>query len=120
MKKLLVIFTLLIGSISPITISAGDKPIPIVIKKKKPAPIGNGIGYAPINLPIEVTFDDATGVLTVSAPEDMEGRVYVYNVDGTLEGSSKTLNATFTLTSSGMHIVAIEGDSWIGEAKIIF
>ena len=114
------IFISIVCLLSFAVMSADTKPVIIGFKKKKNGSIGNGIGYTPINLPINITCDDATGVLTVSAPEDMEGRVYVYNVDGTLEGSSQTLNATFTLTSSGMHIVAIEGDSWIGEAKIIF
>ena len=115
-KKLLLCLSLILGTMP---LLADRTPVTITFKKKKTGGVGETIGRAPMNLPIEVTCDDATGILTVSAPEDMEGRVYVYNVDGTLEGSSQTLNATFTLTFSGMHVIAIEGDSWIGEGRII-
>ncbi len=105
-------------------IFADDTPITIIIKKKSgigSGGIGSGSpGHAPMHLPIEVIFDDATGVLSVQAPEDMEGCVYVYNINGGLEASSDHLNTTLTLPSSGMHIVSLQGDSWIGEGRFIF
>ncbi len=109
---------LLISSL--ILVFADSTNIGIDYKKKKGNPIGNGVEHAPMHLPIEVMSDDATGVLTVSAPEDMEGCVYVYNINGGLEASSDHLNATLTLPPSGMHIVSLQGDSWIGEGRFIF
>ncbi len=117
MKKLL-IFTIV--SLLAFTPALADNYRIGTEFKKKSGTIGNGIGRAPINLSIEVSFDDTTGVLTVQAPEDMEGCVYVYNINGGLEASSDHLNATLTLPPSGMHIVSLQGDSWIGEGRFIF
>ncbi|MDE6272573.1 MAG: hypothetical protein K2M31_06160 [Muribaculaceae bacterium] len=87
--------------------------------KRQGGTASGSIGRIPMNLPIEVTFDDETGILMVSAPEDLEGSVYVYSVSGALEGSSQTLNATFTLTTPGLHVISLQGENWIGEGKII-
>ena len=114
------VFLALLIAISTLSIYADSQPVGIDIRKKKPGTIGEGRERTSINLPIEVTFENTTGVLTVSAPEDMEGYVYVYNVSGALEGSSKTLNVTFTLPKSGVHVIALEGETWTGEGKIIY
>ncbi|MDE6271735.1 MAG: hypothetical protein K2M31_01870 [Muribaculaceae bacterium] len=118
MKKFLL--TLAVFCATMFSVFADGQPIPVIFKPKTPRPIGSGVpGRAPINLPIEVTFDDETGILAVSAPEDLEGSVYVYSVSGALEGSSQTLNATFTLTTPGLHVISLQGENWIGEGKII-
>ena len=102
-----------------LTISADPTDVVIKVTKKKGSnPIGDR-NHAPMRLPVEVTFDDATGVLTVQAPEELEGCVFVYNINGTTEASSDHLNATFTLTSPGIHIVSIQGEDWIGEGRFI-
>lgn len=87
-------------------------------KRKNSGTVGS-IGRVPMNLPIEVTFDDTTGVVNVSAPEDLEGAVYVYSVTGSLEGYSPVLNSSFTLTAPGLHVISLQGENWIGEGKII-
>ena len=92
--------------------------------KRKP-PIqngsGTGLGHAPMQLPIAVNFDNATGVLTVAAPEDLEGYVYVYNITGGLEATSPRLNCTLTLPqTSDIHVISLQGESWTGEAKIVY
>lgn len=118
MNKIIVSLLLSVGCL--FGVYAENNPVPFTFKKR-PQPVGNGgIGHAPMNLPVEVSFDDATGVLTVSAPEDMEGYVYVYNLSGVLEGSSQTLNVTFTLPKSGVHVISLEGETWIGEGKIVY
>lgn len=117
MRQLSIVLLCLIGILS---ISAETTSVGMDFKKKKNSTIGNGMGRAPMNLPVEVSFDDATGVLTVSAPEDMEGYVFVYNVSGAPEGTSQTLNVTFTLPKSGVHVIALEGETWTGEGKIIY
>ena len=96
----------------------------ITLKYKKRSsqdnpPISNR-GNAPMHLPIKVDFDNASGLLMVSAPEDMEGVVYVYTEDGRLEASSNRLNFTLQLSSKGLHFLSIQGDNWIGEAKFVF
>ncbi|MDE6236217.1 MAG: hypothetical protein K2M56_10755 [Muribaculaceae bacterium] len=117
MKQL---FMALLIAISTLSIYADSQPVGIDIRKKKTGTIGEGRERTSINIPVEVTFDNTTGVLTVSAPEDMEGYVYVYNVSGALEGTSQTLNVTFTLPKSGVHVIALEGETWTGEGKIIY
>ncbi|MDE6236207.1 MAG: hypothetical protein K2M56_10705 [Muribaculaceae bacterium] len=116
MKKLLICLFALAGGL--LTLRAETKNIGITIQKKDGTTIGNTIKRSPMNLPIEVILDDTTGLLTVSAPEDMEGYVYVYNMSGVLEGSSQTLNVTFTLPRSGVYVIALEGETWTGEGKI--
>ena len=102
-------------------VSADTYDVYIPIWKRKSGGATGSIGHAPMHLPIEATFDDATGVLTVSAPDDLEGLVYVYNISGGLEVSSDHHNCTLTLPqTSGIHILSLQGESWIGEAKMIF
>ncbi|MDE5842339.1 MAG: hypothetical protein K2H35_01220 [Muribaculaceae bacterium] len=107
------------SAFSVLTSYAEDKPVTPIWKKKTSNPGGLG-GHAPMKLPINVLFDDASGILTVSAPEDMEGIVYVYTEDGRLEASSNRLNCSLQLSSSGLHILSLQGENWIGEAKFIF
>ncbi len=118
MRNLIIILTCLLSVFFSF---AEDKPVGTDFRGRgKGGGGGSGsIGRAPLHLPIEVMFDDATGILKVTAPEDLEGSVYVYSVSGALEGYSPTLNATFTLTTPGLHVISLQGENWIGEGKII-
>ncbi len=115
-KTILLIASLAIMNSSAL---ADTTSIDIPFTRKRGAASGS-IERAPLHLPIEVSFDNATGVLTICAPEDMEGYVYVYNLSGALESSSQTLNVTFTLPKSGVHVISLEGESWTGEGKIVY
>lgn len=102
-------------------IYADTTEINISTWKRRNSGSTGSIGHAPMHLPITTTFDDATGVITVSAPEDLEGCVYVYNLSGGLEASSPTLNCSLTIRpTSDVHIISLQGETWIGEAKIMF
>ena len=97
---------------------AKNSNVIISYKQKRTGTIGSSTQKLPMNLPIEVTFDDITGVLTVQAPENLEGVVNVYSAGRMLEASSDHLNTSIKLTYQGFHIVSIEGDEWIGEGYI--
>ncbi len=104
------------------SVSAETVTIKITYKKKTPtSPIGGSIGRLPMNLPVDVMLDDATGELTTAGPEDLEGCVYVYSVDGIQEGYSPELNATFTLPCiDDIHIISLQGSNWFGEGKVVY
>ncbi|MDE6812070.1 MAG: hypothetical protein K2J15_06935 [Muribaculaceae bacterium] len=105
-NKLLMCLFIALSSLVTSIIHAEYYPVKIIFSKKK----NNSDSLkrnAPMNLPIEVRFDSSTGVLDISAPEDMDGMVYVYTEDGRLEATSGNLNCTITLSSKGLHILSI-------------
>lgn len=120
MKKLLTLCVILLITI--LNVTADTVTVKINYKRKtQPGPIGGAIGRIPMNLPIDVTFDDMVGSLMFTAPETQTGCIYIYDLDGTQEAYSPTLNASFTLTQTGdIHIISLQGDTWIGEAKIMY
>lgn len=90
--------------------------IDIKLKHKFPAPPGRC--PIPINFPIDL-YLNSDNTITVEAPEHLEGCVYLYNFDNVLEDYSEVLNTTLTPTSSGYHIIFIEGNNWTGESTIL-
>lgn len=66
----------------------------------------------PMNLPIEVMFDNETMTVEVSCTNDLEGEVYLYNASEEMEDYSPCLNSILFVTNSDFHTILIEGDGW--------
>ena len=124
MKTILKFILCMLAFTTGVSEVQADDTLVVIGFKKRPLPgsVGSGgFGNAPLHLPIETSFDNATGVLSVAAPEDLEGYVYVYDITGGLETTSPRLNCTLTLPqTSDMHVISLQGESWTGEAKIIY
>lgn len=119
MLRKLLLFTIMVCGLS-LTNAEDLKPI---FKRNPPSQngTGGGLGNAPLHLPINVDFEYSTGNLTVSAPEELEGYVYVYTLEGALEATSPQLNCTLSVPqTSDIHVISLQGESWIGEAKILY
>ncbi len=71
-------------------------------------------------MPIDLIFDDETGILICNAPEDMSGQIYIYTLSGEMEAFSDVLNTSISLNPNGVNIVLIQGETWIGEAKLYY
>ncbi len=121
MKKIILIFLLGLLLFPAISLQADTTSITILIKKKGGSGTGS-IGRGPVmGLPVVITLNDDTGELTVAAPENVNGCVYVYSVDGIQEAYSPVLNATFTLPQTDdIHIISLQGSNWFGESQVVY
>lgn len=59
-----------------------------------------------------------THKINVVGNESLEAEVFFYNTNGTLEGYSSTLNTDFTVLTSGIYIIQIQGEGWYAEGEI--
>ncbi|MBD5183739.1 MAG: hypothetical protein HDS97_02445 [Bacteroidales bacterium] len=100
-----------------ITVSqAAQKKVSIKITQKKD--VSDKILRSPINLPIEVTYDEDVNVIETFCVNDVDAEVSVYNASDELEGYSPSLNSVISLTESDYHTIVIEGDDWIATGVI--
>ena len=70
------------------------------------------IHRAPMQLPIEVTYDTDTYIVEITCSTDLEGEVYLYNAWGEEEAYAPCLNAVLSVSDSQYHTIIIEGDGW--------
>ena len=110
MKKIALLIGLMLA-LAP-TISADRQDVDMQYKRTNSPDKNTGRDRAPMHLPIEVVFDTDTHTLEVTGDESMDAEVYIYTSDGALEDYSSTINANFTITIPGDHLVHIEGDGW--------
>lgn len=73
----------------------------------------------PARIPeVGVAYDSGTHELEVVCEAQTTGQVYLYDLDGTLEGYSSVLNCTIEVPATGtVHVLHIEGGTWTGDAK---
>ena len=76
------------------------------------------VNRAPMRLPIEVVYDSDTHNIKVTGEKDIEAEVFLYNVNGTLESHSLTLNAEFSVLESDTYTILIQGEGWYAEGEI--
>lgn len=76
------------------------------------------VNRAPMRLPIEVVYDSDTHNIKVTGEKGIEAEVFLYNVNGTLESHSSTLNAEFSVLESDTYTILIQGDGWYAEGEI--
>ena len=67
-------------------------------------------------------FDSTAGggaiSVKVTGEKGIEAEVFLYNVNGTLESHSSTLNAEFSVLESGTYVILIQGECWYAEGEI--
>lgn len=76
------------------------------------------VNRAPMRLPIEVVYDSDTHNIKVTGEKGIEAEVFLYNVNGTLESHSSTLNAEFSVLESDTYTILIQGEGWYAEGEI--
>ena len=98
---------------------ADTKNIPLDYARK--GQNGDKRGRAPLrHLPIEVVFDDESGLLEVTCSDAIEGTVSIYDSVGETVDCSDSLNAVFILpvSSHDSYTIYMEGESWTATGYI--
>lgn len=75
------------------------------------------VNRAPMLINIDVVYDSDTHTIEVVVDESIEAEVYL-NANGILENYSSTLNTVFTVSTSGLYVIIIQGDGWYAEGEI--
>lgn len=73
---------------------------------------------APMHLPIDVIYDTDAHAIKIVGDESIDAEAYIYDLAGTLEDYSTSLNVTFSISTPGIHIINIQGDGWYAEGRI--
>lgn len=78
-----------------------------------------GRDRGPVRIPeVGVTYDSNTHVLQIECESQDQGAVYLYDLNGTIEGFASAINCTIDVPVTGsVHVLHIEGLNWIGETK---
>ncbi len=76
------------------------------------------VNRTPMHLPIEVVYDSDTHKIEVSGDESLEAEVFLYDENGIIVDYSSSLNSDFTVLTSGIYIIQIQGDGWYAEGEI--
>ncbi|MDE6296173.1 MAG: hypothetical protein K2M03_08945 [Muribaculaceae bacterium] len=107
---------------TPLLVYADVTPYIIKIGRMCPGNSGGTVGHTPAaTADVELTFDNETGELTISAPGTINGCVYVYDLSGMQEAYSPELNTTVTLPrTEDVHVISLQGTNWYGEGKIVY
>lgn len=75
------------------------------------------VNRAPMRINIDVFYDSDTHIIEVVGDESIEAEVFL-KADGILEDYSSTLNTVFTVSTSGLYVIIIQGDDWYAEGEI--
>lgn len=76
------------------------------------------VNRAPMRLPIEVIYDSDTHSIKVIGSNDIEAEVFLYDITGSLENYSSTLNTDFYNLRCGTYTIQIEGKGWYAEGMV--
>lgn len=100
------------------TISAAESNANLTFKGKTKSGTSGKPHRAPIHLPIDVCYDDETGIVTVTGDSNIEAEVYLYDAAGCLVDYSPSLNTVFPVSETGIYTIYIESDSWLAEGTV--
>ena len=76
------------------------------------------VNRAPMRMPIEVVYDSDTHNIKVIGSNDIEAEVFLYDITGSLENYSSTLNTDFYNLRCGTYTIQIEGKGWYAEGMV--
>lgn len=76
------------------------------------------VNRTPMELPIKVIYDSDVHKIEIIGKESLEAEVFLYNINGTLEGYSPILDTDFTVLARGTYIIRIQGDEWYAEGEV--
>ena len=100
------------------TAFAGQHDVFIKFHRRCSPSTNTSVNRGPISLPIEVVYDSGTHKIEVTGDESLEAEVFLYDSTGSLENYSSSLNAVFTVLTSGTYIIEIQGNGWYAEGEI--
>lgn len=116
MKKAIMLVGLLLGMVH--TVLAEECGVFMEFFLRMNPEKGMAVNRAPMRLPVYVAYDTDTHKVKVVGRGAMEGKVFLYNINGALEGYSSLLNTDFTIQTSGTYIIQIQGDGWYAKGEI--
>lgn len=76
------------------------------------------VNRAPMRIPIDVVYDSDTNILEIIGPESLQAEIYIYDMSGTLEDYSLSLNSVFYMLKPGTHVILIKGNGWEAEGTL--
>ena len=96
------------------------KTMSITVHRKGNADRSTTVCRRPINLPIDVVYDNEARQITVSGDVDMEVQVYLCDLSGNTLDYSSCLNTVFDVPEvcTETLIIRIEAEDWIAEAEV--
>lgn len=118
MKK----YLLLIGVIFSVCIQAlaSKSAIYLDFYKSGHADKSTTIRRSPMNLPIDVFYDNETHQIEVSGNEEVMAQIFLCDENGNVLDYSLNINAVLDVPCyySGIIIIRIESENWIATGKI--
>lgn len=76
------------------------------------------VNRTPMQLPIKVIYDSDMHKIEVIGNGSLEAEVFLYNINGTLEGYSPILDTDFTVLARGTYVIRIQGDKWYAKGEV--
>lgn len=120
MRKLLLIIGVLLSI--PFRLSAVKEDVPMTIFTDGHDVKNTTVKRAPIYLPLEITYDNATHVVEVISEEDIEAEIFIKSEEGDILGYSSCLNTALDIPVGfrGFLTISIESTEWtaVGEIEI--
>lgn len=117
MKKVIILMVLLLTTMAH-TVFAEQRGVFMEFHRKINPGKNMQVNRAPMRMPIEVVYDSDTHNIKVTGDTGIEAEVFLYNVNGTLESHSSTLNTEFSVLESGTYVILIQGECWYAEGEI--
>ena len=117
MKKVIILVVLLLTTMAH-TAFAEQRGVFMEFHRKINPGKNMQVNRAPMRMPIEVVYDSDTHNIKVTGEKGIEAEVFLYNVNGTLESHSSTLNAEFSVLESDTYTILIQGEGWYAEGEI--
>lgn len=118
MKKFVLLIGVIISVVCQMNVMA--KTMSITVHRKGNADRSTTVCRRPINLPIDVVYDNEARQITVSGDVDMEVQVYLCDLSGNTLDYSSCLNTVFDVPEvcTETLIIRIEAEDWIAEAEV--
>lgn len=119
MKRILTFITLLV--VMAIVATADESAVNFTFRRKTPKDNPTHIERAPMHLPIDVYYDDATRQFEVISDGEMDAQVYLCDENGATLDYAPCLNSTLTVPDgfSGVAVIIIDADNWEGRGETV-
>ena len=116
MKKLIIMAGLLLTMAH--TAFAEQRPVFMEFHRKSIPEKHMEVNRAPMRLPIEVVYDSNTHEIKVMGGASMDAEVFLCDANNILIDYSSSLNTVFTVLTSGIYFIQIQGDGWYAEGEV--
>lgn len=118
MKKIVLLIGVIISVVCQMNVMA--KTVSITVHRKGNVDRSTTVCRRPINLPIDVVYDNDARQITVSGDEEMMAQVFLCDANGNTLDYSSTINVTFYVPEvcTETLIIRIEAEDWIAEGEV--